>query len=94
MYNRNNNEKMRKPTKTVFVDYHQPGPNFDRTVHSWYTYLLLIGFYICYLLVGAFIFQYFEEDYEVSFFISRHNGTKKNDHLVGFVVLNENWSSK
>lgn len=38
-----------------------------KTVNSWYTYVFLIGFYIMYLLLGAFVFQYFEERHEVSF---------------------------
>ena len=32
----------------------------------WYTYIILIAVYIAYLLVGALLFQYFEEEYEVS----------------------------
>ena len=33
----------------------------------WYTYIILIAVYIAYLLVGALLFQYFEEEYEVSY---------------------------
>ena len=56
---------MQKPTITV--EYYKLKNSLrGKTVHSWYTYVLLIGFYICYLLFGAFMFQYFEEKYEVS----------------------------
>lgn len=56
---------MHKPS--IRVDYYELKSSLRRkTVHSWYNYVLLIGFYICYLLVGAFMFQYFEEKHEVS----------------------------
>ena len=39
----------------------------------WYTYVILIAVYIAYLLVGALLFQYFEEEYEVSRVILKVN---------------------
>ena len=41
-------------------------PNQSKNAHSWYKYLFLIAFYIMYLLLGAYVFQYFEEKHEVS----------------------------
>ena len=56
-----------------FVVQSEPPKN----AYSWYKYVFLIAFYIAYLLLGAYVFQYIEEKHEVSCF---HN------HSIVFLI--------